>query len=275
MARKSQAQSWRAQSSEGGALRIGTDGAARKNPGPAGWAWVDEHGRYAAGSWSRATNNVAELTAIKMALADHPDTPLVLESDSQYAINCITKWAPAWRRSPAKAEGKKNLDLIFSILDLLEDRQHPVEFVWVRGHDATNAHPLNTAADLLSAQFADLRTDTARVTGNHEIDWSSRPGADTGGGSGARPRKDAKDSTGKQKRRRKGPWATQTEIGAELGLSSIAVGKRLERLGLRADKQATQVALDDGLAKARTMKTGTTFYVWHSAKVTPLLSAAE
>lgn len=255
-------------------MRIGTDGAARKNPGPAGWAWIDEHGNYAAGSWIRETNNVAELTAIRMALADHPDTALVIESDSQYAINCITKWAPAWRRDPAKAAGKKNLDLIYAILDLIAARSAPVSFVWVPGHDETNAHPLNTAADLLSARFADRRADTLRVTGHHEIDW--RP---TGAEAGTKPRRDAGTTSqrdaGTKKRRRKGPWATQTEIGQELGLSSIAVGRRLEQLGLRADKAATQVALDDGLAKARRMKTGTTFYVWHSAKVAPLLSAAE
>lgn len=263
-AESSQSEYARAGLAQDGPLRTGTDGAARKNPGPAGWAWVDEHGNYAAGSWVRETNNVAELTAIKMALADHRNTPLIIESDSQYAINCITKWAPGWRRNPAKAEGKKNLDLIYSILDLLEDRDRAVKFVWVRGHDESNAHPLNTAADLLSAQFADRRIDTARVSGHHEIDWAVRADASTGS-----------SRAGKQKRSRKGPWATQTQIGQELGLSSIAVGKKLERLGLRADKTATQSALDDGLAKARKMKTGTTFYVWHSAKVTPLLSAAD
>ena len=39
-----------------GSLTVGTDGACLGNPGPAGWAWVDEHGNYhssgqAAGSW--------------------------------------------------------------------------------------------------------------------------------------------------------------------------------------------------------------------------------
>jgi ribonuclease HI len=254
------------------ALRIGTDGAARKNPGPAGWAWVDETGRYAAGSWVRQTNNVAELTGIKMALADHPGVPLVIESDSQYAINCLTKWARGWRRNPAKAEGKKNLDLIYSILDLMDARTHPVDFVWVRGHDETNAHPLNTAADLLSAQFADMRADQERVTGTHAIDWERRPGSTAAeASSGSAAGSPAKGTAAKGGRKRRGPWATQTELGAELGLSSIAVGRRLESIGLRADKQATQAALDDGLAKARKMKTGATFYVWHSGKVLPLL----
>ncbi|WP_051297676.1 ribonuclease HI [Brevibacterium album] len=253
------------------ALRIGTDGAARKNPGPAGWAWVDEHGRYAAGSWTRQTNNVAELTGIRHALADHPDTPLVIESDSQYAINCLTRWARGWRKNPAKAEGKKNLDLIYGILDLIDARSHPVTFEWVRGHDETNAHPLNTAADLLSARFADSRSDQPYVTGMHEIDWERKEGnaaAEAHSGSGSRSRGGASGAGGaKAARKRKGPWATQTEIGRELGLSSIAMGKKLEALGLRADRQATQAALDAGLAKERRMKTGTTFYVWHSAKV--------
>lgn len=90
-----------------GVLRIGTDGASLGNPGAAAWAWVDERGRYGAGSWTRATNNVAELTAIREALIANPDIPLVIESDSQYAINCITEWGPAWRKDPARAAEKK------------------------------------------------------------------------------------------------------------------------------------------------------------------------
>lgn len=259
-------------------LRLGTDGAARKNPGPAGWAWVDEHGNYAAGSWVRTTNNIAELTAIKMALTDHPDVALIIESDSQYSINCITKWAPAWRKDPAKAEGKKNLELIYSILDLIAERSTTVTFEWVRGHDESNAHPLNTAADALSARFADTRSDQHHVTGAYEIDWARKAGAEVSATSQRGPRSgsarsgSARSNQGSRgKKKRTGAWATQTEIGKELGLSAIAVGKKLESRGLRAGGRATQTAVEDGVAKQRHMKGGVEFFVWHRKKVLELL----
>ena len=41
-------------------LTVGTDGACSGNPGPAGWAWVDEHGKWRSGGLARSTNQVGE-----------------------------------------------------------------------------------------------------------------------------------------------------------------------------------------------------------------------
>ena len=236
-------------------LRIGTDGASLGNPGAAAWAWVDEHGHYGAGSWTKATKNVAELTAIREALAAHPDTPLLIESDSQYAINCITDWGPGWREDPGRAAGKKNVYLVFSILGLLDERTAPVEFVWVRGHDATNAHPLNTVADRLASEFARKRTDSERVSGTTEIDWQRRTAP-------ARPAGGAGLPT----------WATQTQIGKKLGLSAIEVGHALVRAGLRNGKVPSDRALQEDLVQPRKTKSGAMFYAWRADAVLPLLA---
>ena len=41
-----------------------TDGACIGNPGPGGWAWAIQGGRFASGSASSTTNNRMELTAV-------------------------------------------------------------------------------------------------------------------------------------------------------------------------------------------------------------------
>lgn len=240
-------------------LRIGTDGASLNNPGPAGWAWVDEHGAYAAGSWSKQTNNVAELTAIHYALADHLDVDLVIESDSQYSINCVTTWGPGWRANPKKAAGKKNLDLVYGILDLLEERTArgvTVDFVWVRGHDATNAHPLNTAADHLSSEYAARRTDLVHETGTHEIDWDPRGATD--------PANPLRQRT----------FATQTVIGKKLGLTARQVGQRLVEVGFKQGAEPTPAAHEAGICQPRRTRDGASFHVWDVDAVTAALTAS-
>ena len=81
-------------------LTVGTDGACLGNPGPAGWAWVDEHGSYHSSGLAVGTNNIAELRAVLDALLDHPDVPhLVIQIDSTYARDCSTTWRAAWQRN--------------------------------------------------------------------------------------------------------------------------------------------------------------------------------
>ena len=83
---------------------VTTDGSALGNPnGPIGWAWADhepaaggkpghEHaGDSEAGGATNGTNQIGELCAVLEALRAHPGSEdLVIETDSQYAINCST-----------------------------------------------------------------------------------------------------------------------------------------------------------------------------------------
>jgi ribonuclease HI len=78
------------------------------------------------------TNQRAELYALGKAmeiLLTRGDTrPTTIYSDSEYAINCLTRWAPNWkRRGWRKADGEevKNLDIIqpsFEIWQRLEEQ---------------------------------------------------------------------------------------------------------------------------------------------------------
>ncbi|WP_040161978.1 ribonuclease HI family protein [Nigerium massiliense] len=123
------------------------DGSSLSNPGPAGWAWYIDDDRWAAGGWARGTNNMGELMAVLdllNATADAKDDLTVL-CDSQYVINCCTKWIPGWkRRGWRKADGKPvlNVELLKDLDDALRGRE--VTFEWVRGHAG---HTMNEAAD--------------------------------------------------------------------------------------------------------------------------------
>ena len=131
------------------------DGSSLHNPGPAGWAWFVDPGRWAAGGWPHGTNNMGELMAVLDLLRQSRGlrTPLRILCDSQYAINVCTAWLPAWKaRGWRKADKKPilNLDLIQSLDAELRDRD--VSFQWVKGHAG---HPMNERADALARAAAE------------------------------------------------------------------------------------------------------------------------
>lgn len=126
------------------------DGSALGNPGPAGWAWYVDEDCWAAGGWENSTNNRGELTAVlellhATAQAGRADEELLIQADSQYVINSLTKWIHGWkRRGWRKGDGKPvlNDDLMKQLDAAMRGRK--VRFEWVRGHVG---HPLNEAAD--------------------------------------------------------------------------------------------------------------------------------
>jgi ribonuclease HI len=128
-------------------IRAAADGSALGNPGPAGWAWYVDDSCWAAGGWKHATNNQAELTAVLQLFkaTERVDDDLLILCDSQYVINCVTKWMPGWKKKGwRKADGKPvmNVELLKQIDDALIGRRY--RFEWVKGHAN---HPLNEAAD--------------------------------------------------------------------------------------------------------------------------------
>ena len=128
-------------------IRAAADGSALGNPGPAGWAWYVDDDCWAAGGWKHATNNQGELMAVLQFLraTEHLDDDLLILCDSQYVINCISKWMPGWKRKGwRKADGKPvmNVELLKEIDEAIVGRKY--RFEWVKGHAN---HPLNEAAD--------------------------------------------------------------------------------------------------------------------------------
>ena len=128
-------------------ITAAADGSALGNPGPNGWAWYIDDDRWAAGGSPHGTNNQGELRAVLELLraTAGTDEKLVIECDSRYVIDAVTKWMPGWkRRGWRKSDGGPvlNRDLLEGIDEAMRGRD--VSFSWVKGHAG---HPLNEAAD--------------------------------------------------------------------------------------------------------------------------------
>ncbi|PID97413.1 MAG: ribonuclease HI [Actinomycetales bacterium] len=130
------------------------DGSSLSNPGPTGWAWYIDEDHWACGGWPTGTNNMGELMAVLDLLRQTKasNQELKIWCDSQYVINSVTKWMPAWkRRGWKKGDGKPvlNVDLMQQLDAELRGRR--VTFEWVKGH---SGHQLNEAADTLAREAA-------------------------------------------------------------------------------------------------------------------------
>lgn len=137
-------------------ITVSTDGSCLVNPGGAiGWAWINHDGSFDSGGAVSGTNQVAELTALLQAVRSHPGAePLLIESDSQYAIKCASEWVVAWKRKGWRTAGGqpvKNLELVQAIDRAITERAGPVRFRWVRGHVGD---PFNERADQLAGLAA-------------------------------------------------------------------------------------------------------------------------
>ncbi|MFJ6632600.1 ribonuclease H [Streptomyces sp. NPDC091376] len=148
------------------------DGASKGNPGPAAWAWViagadGEVAAWEAGPLGRATNNVAELTALQRLLeAAAPQVPLEVRMDSQYAMKAVTTWLPGWRRKGWKtAAGTPvaNRDLVVAIDGLLAGRD--VTFVYTPAHQV-DGDRLNAAADSAASHSARTQQPAGSAAGS-------------------------------------------------------------------------------------------------------------
>ncbi|MFF3501423.1 ribonuclease H [Streptomyces sp. NPDC003247] len=166
------------------------DGASKGNPGPAGWAWVisdasEGPARWEAGPLGKATNNVAELTALERLLAAvDPDVPLEIRMDSQYAMKAVTTWLPGWKRNGWKTSAGKpvaNQDLVVRIDELLDGRT--VDFRYVPAHQV-DGDPLNDFADRAASQAAVVQQPAGSALGSPE----PPPSPDTPPATGARRR---------------------------------------------------------------------------------------
>jgi len=106
------------------------------------------------------TNQEMELRAILEALRAHPDQPIVILTDSQYAIDCVTTWLPGWRRNGWRTSARrpvKHQPTIEAIAAELDRR--PVQLVKVPGHAG---HTLNEHADRLAVTAATRASRAAR-----------------------------------------------------------------------------------------------------------------
>jgi ribonuclease HI len=132
-------------------VHIYTDGAAKGNPGPAGYGVVMEmvgtpYKKEFYEGFRLSTNNRMELLAVIVGLEKlkTKKTKVLVVSDSKYVIDSVDKrWVFQWEKK--NFVGKKNPDLWMRFLKMY--RMHQVDFKWVKGH---NNHPQNERCDELA-----------------------------------------------------------------------------------------------------------------------------
>ena len=132
-------------------VHIYTDGAAKGNPGPAGYGVVMEmvgtpYKKEFYEGFRLSTNNRMELLAVIVGLEKlkNPKTRVLVVSDSKYVVDAVEKrWVFQWEKINFKA--KKNPDLWMRFLKVY--RKHQVDFQWIKGH---NNHPQNERCDELA-----------------------------------------------------------------------------------------------------------------------------
>ncbi len=163
---------------ENNKIIIYTDGAARGNPGPAGWGVVIIYpsqtlplakGRADAkasggvheigGRADNATNNQMELTApieaLKYLNSVRQDLTQEVEifSDSKYVILGITEWIFNWQKNNWRNAAKKpvlNKELWIELYELVKDFK--IKWTYVEGHAGIK---YNERADVIATSFAD------------------------------------------------------------------------------------------------------------------------
>lgn len=141
-------------------ITIYTDGAARGNPGKAGWGAILLEGNKVfelGGRSEHATNNQMELTApieaLKHIKKQKITSPVEIYSDSKYVILGITEWIFGWQKNNWRNAAKKpvlNKELWEELFSLTEEIKP--KWTYVKGH---NEDKWNDRADLIATSFAD------------------------------------------------------------------------------------------------------------------------
>ncbi len=124
-----------------GVIHAFTDGASSGNPGPSGVGVLLRYGaheREISRYIGEATNNIAELMAIHVALSEikKPEIPVRIYSDSSYALGLLAK----------NHKAQKNQELVESIRALMK-RFPRLTFIKVEGHKGVEG---NERADKLA-----------------------------------------------------------------------------------------------------------------------------
>lgn len=150
-------------------ITIYTDGAAKGNPGKAGWGAIvlmgqnfgDPKGVHEmGGTVDHATNNQMELTApievlkyIKKNLSHGVDVEII--SDSKYVILGITEWIFNWQKNNWRNANKKSVlnRELWEELYKLTEKLKP-KWTYIKGH---NEDKYNDRADLIATSFAEGR----------------------------------------------------------------------------------------------------------------------
>ena len=123
---------------------IFTDGSASPNPGPGGFAVIENGKPIALGAENPSTNIRMEGLALKKAFEILDGEEAEILTDSEFWVNVLVKWAPAWEKNGWKKKNGeiKNLDIVKPLFELHKNSK--VKLKWLKGHAG---HEFNEMAD--------------------------------------------------------------------------------------------------------------------------------
>ncbi len=123
---------------------IFTDGSASPNPGPGGFAVIENGKPIALGAENPSTNIRMEGLALKKAFEILEGEEAEILTDSEFWVNVLVKWAPVWEKNGWKKKNGeiKNLDIVKPLFELYKNSK--VKLKWLKGHAG---HEFNEMAD--------------------------------------------------------------------------------------------------------------------------------
>ncbi len=135
-----------------------SDGSAKGNPGQGGWGAIvcaDEKVIELGGREAHTTNNRMELTAAikSLSLIKKDGADIILNTDSAYVVNGITKWVYGWQKNNWKTSEKEpvvNKDLWEELIKVSSGKK--IEWNQIGGHIGV---PGNERCDEIATSFAD------------------------------------------------------------------------------------------------------------------------
>ncbi len=147
-------------------ITIFTDGSSRGNPGPGGWGSVVVESRKLkvessetfvtelGGGEKHTTNNRMEIKAAIEGISHAPKgANILVNTDSSYVINGITKWIYGWKKNNWMTKAKEdvlNKDLWMRLDASMQSKK--VEWKYVGGHIGILG---NERCDHVATAFAD------------------------------------------------------------------------------------------------------------------------
>jgi ribonuclease HI len=142
-------------------ILIFSDGSSKGNPGPGGWGAIIllPNGRVKelGGNDKHTTNNRMELKGAIYALEalGNAEEEIILNTDSSYVINGITKWVFGWQKNnwkTLKKEDVVNKDLWEELIATSKNKK--IKWNYVGGHIGISG---NERCDVIATSFADLK----------------------------------------------------------------------------------------------------------------------
>ncbi|USS94294.1 ribonuclease HI [Buchnera aphidicola] len=121
-------------------ISIFTDGSCLGNPGPGGYCIIIKYKKIQkkfSSGFFLTTNNRMELMSVIIGIEKIKiSANLIIQTDSKYVHNGVTKWMMHWKKNNWNKKNKKkikNLDLWMRLNKIIK-KHIKIEWIWIKSH---------------------------------------------------------------------------------------------------------------------------------------------